>query len=105
MLPAFRQFMCVWMAVVRLSATMPVLATWFILAVVSGHPQISTLLRQTSDTVGIGLILGLLCGVVAFWFNLWLARYPLQDASSFSFEVIVGTSLFGSLVGFGIAHL
>ena len=102
---AMREYLFVSLSVILLSSTVPVLVTWFVVSLISGRPQFGTLLRQASDTVGCGLVVGLLCGVVAFWLNMVLAGRPLQDPSSFSFDVVIGTSIFGSIVGFGFAHL
>lgn len=92
-------------SVVLLSCTLPVMVTWAVLAVLSGRPEIGLSLKGASDAVGVGLVIGLLCGVTGFWLNMLQSGRPLQDPSMFSFDTVIGTSLFGSIVGFGVAHI
>ncbi|GAA2056410.1 hypothetical protein [Leifsonia soli] len=99
-----REFALLFAAVILLSCTLPVFATWCALALISDKPNVSASVKAAAEAVGIGLLIGLLCGVAGFWLNMLLFGRPLQDPSVFAFDTIVGTSLFGSMVGFGVAH-
>lgn len=100
-----REFAFLWATSVLLSCTMPVFVTWVSLSFVTGRSRVISTLREASDLVGIGLVAGFITGSVAFYFNALGGIPPLQDPSSFSFDTIVGASLFGSVVGFAVAHL
>lgn len=105
------QFASIYGLTLLLASTPAFIASWLVLALLSGDRRIGPSLRNAGDMAGRGLVVGIIIGIIDFTMRGAVERLGIVSVSAGSrsltdwVALVLGLSVAGSVIGFAVAQL